>query len=159
MEKSKLSSVAIIGLLLINMATLGFLFLSGPKERNHPPMDRMRPKEMIVEKLHFDENQQKEFQKLIDWHKNEIRKNDEEIKASKIALYALLSKNELDTNAKDSLIHVINTHQKEIENVHFKHFEDIKKLCKPEQIDDFNNLSKELARMFAPNKPPRGRND
>ena len=42
--------------------------------------------------------------------------------------------------------------QKEIEKTHFQHFLEIKALCRPEQIEDFNLLSEELARIFA--KPP-----
>lgn len=159
MEKSKLLTITVIGLLLINIATLGFLFLNGPKHGNHPPMDRMRPKEMIAQKLHFDENQRGQFDKLIDWHKSEIRKHDNEIRMAKIELYELLSHQDVDLKSKDSLINVINNHQKEIENIHFKHFEDIKKLCHEDQMDDFNHLSEELARMFAPPKPPRERNE
>lgn len=159
MEKSKLLTITIIGLLLLNFATIGFLFLNSPNKEHHPPMDRMRPRDMIVQKLHFDESQKKEFEKLIEWHKDEIQKYDEEIRKSKIELYDLLLNNVIDIKEKDSLIAEIIRNQKEIEAVHFKHFEDIKKLCKENQKDDFNNLSKDLARIFGPNKPPRGRHD
>jgi len=64
----------------------------------------------------------------------------------------LLTNNQIDLKSKDSLITVINLNQKQIEETHFKHFEDIKKLCKPEQLDDFKEFSKELGRLFAPNK-------
>ena len=170
MEKSKLTLLLIIGLVILNLTTLGFIYFNSPSKRNHPPMDqrRMNPKEMIVTKLHFDENQKKEFEKLITWHHETIQKLDEESRNAKIALYSLLAEQNIDATKKDSLINVIATNQKAIEETHFKHFEDIKKLCKENQLEDFNNLSKELARIFAPNKQkrepreprePRERND
>jgi Spy/CpxP family protein refolding chaperone len=151
MEKSKLNSIAIIVLIVLNICTLGFIFFNSSK--NHrPPMDRMNPKDIIIKKLHLDESQQKDFTKLIEWHQSEIQKHDKEIVNAKKSLYGLLTNNEIDLKSKDSLITVINLNQKQIEETHFKHFEDIKKLCKPEQLDDFKEFSKELGRLFAPNK-------
>lgn len=152
MEKSKLKTIAIIGLVVLNLTTLGFIFFNAPKRGLHPPMDRMRPKDMIVRKLHFDENQKKEFEKLIEWHQAEIQKHDDKIRNAKIELYSLLVEKSIDTNKKEILIDVISQHQKEIEEAHFKHFEDIKKICTQNQIEEFNNLSKELPRVFGPNK-------
>lgn len=37
--------------------------------------------------------------------------------------------------------------------MHFKHFEDIKALCMKDQLDDYNSLTKQLARLFAPPPP------
>ena len=158
MGKSKLTLLLIIGLVILNLTTLGFIFFNSQNKRNHPPMEQMKgnPKEMIIEKLHFDDNQKKEFQKLIDWHKGAIQKHDKEIRNAKIELYSLLAEQNVDANAKDILTTVIATNQKAIEEAHFKHFEDIKKLCKANQLDDFTNLSKELARIFTPNKPQKG---
>jgi periplasmic protein CpxP/Spy len=43
----------------------------------------------------------------------------------------------------------------QIEAIHFQHFNDIKKLCKGEQIQAFNALTADLAMYFSkkPNKP------
>jgi hypothetical protein len=162
MERTKLLTITVVGLLLLNFATLGFLFLSGPKG-HRPPHDRPEgkpdPKEIIIERLHFDENQQKEYDKIIQWHKGEIKRLDGNLRLAKNELYAQLKLPQVDVKIKDSLIAVINTNQKQIEATHFKHFEDIKKLCHKEQIQDFNDLTEELSRIFAPNKPPRPRND
>jgi Spy/CpxP family protein refolding chaperone len=153
MEKAKLLTIAVIGLLLLNLATLGFLFLNGSKG-HHPPMDgpqgRQKPREIIIEKLHFDVNQQKEYDKIIKWHHGEIERLDKNIRQTKNELYSQLMQPEVDVKTKDSLITVLNSYQKQIEQTHFKHFEDIKKLCHPNQMEDFNDLTEELSRIFAP---------
>ena len=157
MEKTKLLTIAVIGLLVINLGTLGFLLLS---EKGHrPPKEgRPEPKEIIIEKLHFDEAQQKDYAKLIKWHRGEITKLDGNIREAKNELYSQLLQPETNLKAKDSLISVINLNQKQIEQTHFKHFEDIKKLCHKNQMDDFNDLTEELGRIFAP-KPHGPRHD
>ncbi|MES2411227.1 MAG: hypothetical protein V4535_07250 [Bacteroidota bacterium] len=156
MEKTKLLTITIIGLLLLNLGTLGFLFLTGSKvhQRSHEG-GRPEPKEIIIDKLHFDSHQQKEYAKLIKWHRGEITKLDDTIRGAKNELYNQLSQADVDEKIKDSLITVINTNQKQIEETHFKHFEDIKKLCSKEQMDDFDSLTEELSRIFS--LKPHGR--
>lgn len=150
MEKTKLLTFAVIGLLVINIGTLGFMLL-GPKGHKLPPGDdRPKPNEIIIEKLHLDDQQQKDYAKLIQWHRGEINKLDRNIRDAKNELYSQLSLTEMNVKAKDSLITVINSNQKQVEKTHFKHFEDIKKLCNKDQIEDFNALTEELSRIFAP---------
>lgn len=149
MEKTKLLTIAVIGLLLINFGALGFLLLNG-REHRPPHRGRPEPKYEIIEKLHFDATQQKEYDKLIEWHQANIGQADDEIREAKNELYSQLSKPAVDSKVKDSLINVINSNQKKIEEIHFKHFEDIKKLCHKGQLNDFNALSEELSKLFAP---------
>jgi hypothetical protein len=75
---------------------------------------------------------------------------DDSIRQTKNKLYSGLSENNINTKTKDSLIALLNAYQKQVEETHFKHFEDIKKLCKPEQQDDFKALTEELSKIFAP---------
>lgn len=160
MEKSKLLTLSVIGLLVINMATLGFLFLNGPRG-NRPPHDddRQKPREIIIDKLHFDDNQQKEYNQIIKVNQDEVRRLDNNIRQTKQTLYSQLSEPEVNSKTKDSLVACITLYQKQIEETHFKHFEEIKKLCHPDQLDDYNDLTYELARIFAPNRPPRREHD
>jgi|SRR6218665_988343 len=150
MEKTKLLTLSVIGLLLLNLGTLGFLFLNGQKEHRGPHEQGLRPKDIIIEKLHFDPAQQKEYEELIDWHQQEIRKYDDNIREVKNELYQQLSLQQTDSKIKDSLTSLLADYQKQIETAHFKHFEDIKKLCRPNQMQDFNSLTEELGRLFAP---------
>ncbi|WP_333876170.1 hypothetical protein [Flavobacterium sp.] len=157
MEKTKLLTISVIGLLLLNAGTLGFLLWSGPKEQR-PPHNRPTPREMIIEQLHLDVTQQKAYDKLIQWHRTTIDSLDERIRHTKNELYSGLGEAEIDEKAKDSLLTLLNGYQKQIETTHFQHFEAIKKLCKPEQLEDYNRLTMELSRIFAP-KPHRPPHD
>ena len=146
MDKIKVLSFAVILLLLLNFGTLGFLLLTGPKHDRRPP-HRM-PKEIIIDKLQLDAKQQTAYQKLIDWHRGTIDSLDHQIRVTKNKLYLQLTQKTVDIKTKDSLIAILANDQKKIEETHFKHFQDIKNLCKPEQLSLFDDLSEELSRIF-----------
>lgn len=163
MEKTKLLTITIIGLLLVNIATLGFLLTSGAKghktQHDSPPNERPEPKEIIIAKLHLDTNQQKEYEKLIEWHRGEIRNLETTIQEAKKTLYGELTQPEANVKTKDSLVSLLGNCQIQIEATHFKHFQDIKKICRQDQMGYFNDLTVELSKLFSRNKPPRPRHD
>ena len=156
MDKIKILTAAVLGLLILNMGTLGYLILSGSKSHGPHP-HREGPKKLIVEKLHFDKKQEIQYEVLIRGHRNTIDSIDQQIRQTKNRLYLQLIKTNVDTTTKDSLIAVIANEQKQIEQTHFKHFQDIKKLCNTEQLEDYYDLTEELSRIFG--KPPKPRND
>jgi protein CpxP len=162
MTKIKLLSIAVVGLLLVNAGILAFLVIKKPAE---PPMGGPGrpgpggegPKRIIIERLHFDAEQTAKYEKLITEHRKQINELDREIRTTKNNLYSTLSS--ASSLNKDSLETRLGEIQKQIESTHYNHFSDIKKLCKPDQLENFNDLTKELARFFAPGKnlppPPR----
>ena len=56
---------------------------------------------------------------------------------------------------KDSLIKQIAMVQMSIEVTHCKHFEAIKQLCQPTQMEAFNALLLEMSDLFSQGKKPR----
>lgn len=155
MDKIKILTFAFIALLLLNFGTLGFLLLTGPKQDGRPP--RHNPKEIIIDKLQLDASQKVAYQKAIEWHRSTIDSIDRQTRETKNRLYLQLLKTTVDVKTKDSLISVLANNQKQIEQTHFKHFQDIKNLCQPEQMDRFYDLTQELSRIFG--KPPKPRHD
>lgn len=148
MNKTKLLSVAVIALLVLNFGILGFLFLS----KKHEPNGRKMPREIVIEKLHFDENQIVEYEKIIEEHQKAIRNLDDSIRKTKNELYQLLNEEKINSAQKDSLYLQLANYQKQIETTHFNHFLEIKRLCKKEQLADYKNLTEELSKIFS-NKP------
>ncbi|MFT6749198.1 MAG: protein CpxP [Flavobacterium sp.] len=151
MNKTKLLSIAVIALLLLNFGILSFLFFS---KGNHP-RDKKMPREIIIEKLHFSKNQIFAYEKTIEIHQNTIRDLDNSIRETKNELYQLLNSDKIDSVQKNSLFIQLANYQREIETTHFNHFLDIKKICTKEQLADYNDLTKELGRIFGPNRKPK----
>lgn len=145
MNKTKLLSIAVIALLVLNFGILGFLFLS----KGHEPNGRKMPREIIIERLHFDKNQIVEYEKIIKEHRKAIRNLDDSIRNTKNELYQLLNEEKINSVEKDSLYLKLANYQKQIEITHFNHFLEIKSLCKKEQLDDFKNLTEKLSKIFS----------
>lgn len=154
MDKIKLLTYSVIALLLLNLATIGFLALSGTfgeaKNRNRP-----QPRQIIIEKLHLDEGQQQEYEQLIDWHRSQINRLDEQIRMTKNKLYRQLLLLKSDNLTEAQLIDSISIYQKQIEIIHFKHFMGIKKICRKEQLEAFYSLTEELSKLFSSAPKPR----
>lgn len=152
MNKTKVLVFAVIVLVALNFGILGFLFLS---KNNDGPRGRKMPREIVIEKLHFDENQITEYDKTIKLHQETIRSIDDSIRNTRNELYKLLNSETIDSSKRDSLYLKFAGFQKQIETTHFNHFVEIKKLCKKEQLTDFNNLTEELSKIFNNRRKPK----
>lgn len=156
MSKTKLLTILVIILLIINIITLSFFFIKAP--RNHHPRD-FRPKgpsEVIIDRLHFDKNQIAQFNNLIEAHQLKIISFDEKINNVKIELYFQLSKPE-NKYLTDSLLTILAATQKQIEEAHLQHFKEVKNLCRPNQIEDYNKLTNDLGDLFNPKRRDKER--
>lgn len=139
----------LIGLLIVsNLATLFFVMQKG----KHKSFGE-GPKKVIIEKLAFDEKQIIAYEKLIDQHRIDIHANDQKIIQLKKELYGLLLKR-YSKQETDSLTNEIGRTQQEIERIHFNHFKDIKAICTPEQMPNFDLLIGELDILFNKNIHP-----
>lgn len=141
MNKIKLLTFLVGALLLLNFGILTFLFLSGPNGRKH------EPREIVIHELHFDKAQISDYDKLISVHKEKIKNLNDAIKKCKNELYSKL-KTAQNKSVTDSLLLKIEQFQSKIERIHYSHFLDIKKLCKPNQLEDYNELTTKLSEMF-----------
>jgi periplasmic protein CpxP/Spy len=162
MSKIKLLSIAVIGLLAVNIAVVGFLLLRKPMHPEGIPQAEKKegPKQIIIDKLHFSKEQVVAYEAIIVEHREAVIGLKDSISDTKNNLYQSLK---TETFAgKDSLINLLSDLQKRIELVHYNHFTQIKKLCKPEQMRDFDKLTNELAIYFTTEKkgtpPPPPRN-
>ena len=149
MNRSKFYIGAIVVLLLSNFVLISFI-LSRKGNRGH------EPKEKVVEILHLDVNQQKDYEELIKAHQASMRAKRDAMFGLKNELYSQLSKPMQDQQT-DSLMTAISILQKEVEMINYAHFSDIRALCRPYQLDDFNTFAQELAQIFKSEKhgPPR----
>jgi hypothetical protein len=147
MDKIKLLTYSVIGLLLLNVGIICFLFFSRPNR--NPEGNQRRHKEFISEKLHFDANQNEKYESIIPIYKDKIDSLDAINRKLKSELYSQLKLQVVNSAIKDSIISLFLANQKQIEQLHFKHFLDIKNICKASQLEDFNALSQELGKMFS----------
>ena len=153
MQKTTLISAVAVGLLVSNLALVAHVLRSDnrPPHPPHPSQQPAGPRNLIIERLHFDAQQVAAYQQLIDRHRAAVLAGDERILQLKKELYTSLSA-PADSIRTDSLAAAIANEQRHMEQVHYHHFAEIKKLCHPDQLTYFNELAPELAQLFGP--PP-----
>lgn len=151
MKKTKLLTIAVLVLVMINLVTLSF-FIS--KEPGDGPGRKAMPREIIIEKLRFDVGQITKYDQLIEVHRDSVRLLDRKIKDNKNTLYNQLAQ-PYNQKSTEALFLQLATSQATIEKLHYNHFLAIKSLCKPDQLDDYDNLTNELAKIFNPKHPPQ----
>ena len=140
MNKSRFLSIIIIGLLISNGILL-FMFFNGPKINKEP-------KSIIIDKLNFDKEQIKQYDVYIQQHRKAINENETTLKILRSNLFTHL-KYKQETAKIDSLIGLIARQQGVVEQINYKHFIEIKNLCKPLQEKDFNELTNEIVSLFS----------
>jgi len=149
MTKTRLLTIAVIGLLLLNLSILAsFLFSPGPRVRHISPVDRHEPKWLVIERLQLDEAQQRAYQVLIDAHRREHHALNDRCRDLKRMLYALLKQDTVDSTRADSLIAQVAETQRVLEQVNFRHFQQLRRICRPDQLSAFDALADELADIF-----------
>ena len=140
MSKSKFFKLIILGLLISN-AIVVFMLINGRDKKNEP-------KNIIIEKLHFDKEQIKNYESYIQQHRKAINENEMTMNKLRSELYEQL-KHQQDTSKVDSIFSIIANQQIIAENINYNHFLEIKKLCKPSQKEDFDELTTEIAKLFS----------
>ena len=151
MSRPRFYQFIIAGLLVSNIILLCFLFF-GKKKHGHTNGKNLRPKNIIIDRLGFSQDQIKEYEKLIKSHKAGVSNNAAQIAVLKNKLYGILSNNQIDSVQVDSLQEALSKAKANIEQLHFTHFMDIKKLCSAKQRPKFNELTEDLGKLFAPGR-------
>lgn len=148
MNRTRFYQVVIV-LLLVSNLLLVFFCVWPARRHGH---DADSPRDIIIRKLDMDKEQVRLYDRLIQKHRSEIAERDRQMMDCKNTLYALLPM-DAQPATTDSLTTAIAAIQKDIEQIHFEHFLQIKALCRPEQLPAYEELSHEIAAIFNHPKP------
>jgi hypothetical protein len=155
MSKERLLTLLVGVLAVLNVATVTMLLMGGHRPPGPPPPPGPQgsggPKGVIIERLHFDADQIKAYDVLIDEHRSQIRDKDEAMMAARNQLYANL--HSVGSKAPDTLLANIAGLQRDVDSINYDHFGRVRALCHPDQLADFDALATDLADYFR----PRGR--
>ena len=150
----------VIVLLVLNLIVVSaFWILGGGHRQGNGGRDGQGggPRNEIIERLHFDAAQVTEYDLLIVKHRKLVGEKEKEIQGLRTSLFMGVSDG-IDLKLKDSWIRQIGVLHADIQQIHYSHFLDIRRICKPEQQKDFALLTKDLANMFR-GRGPKGRPD
>ncbi len=138
-------------MIALNILVLCVLLLKPFTSPEHP---RGRPTEegpakFIIEKLKFTPQQEADFTMLKLQHQSAIRKLRKEGRSLRESFFEGLKQDSVLAE-KEIIAQRIAENQKQIELVTYNHFQEVKKLCTPEQKLIFNKIIQEVLQQMAP---------
>lgn len=104
------------------------------------------PKKIISSRLHFSEEQNKNYELLIEKHRKDIRIMDSLILLTKKEYYNCIVIK--DSLTKELALKKLGDLQMEIETINYNHFVEIQKICQPNQLHYFDTLVNDLHILF-----------
>src|ERR1051325_8749375 len=150
MKKEKFLLISAIVLFILNLATLGVIFFGmhhgrdvGMHPPGAPPPDG--PKDFIIDKLGFNDDQKKQFEELKKDHHKKADSLMETSRKMHDDFFALLKTDPVNRSAVDSLSNMLSANQKQLDKLTFEHFEKLKAICNDEQKKKFNGIIEELS--------------
>ena len=138
MNKQKKYIIIIIGVLVLINLTFILLFFNQNKVPHHKG-----PRNMIIEALHFDDEQIEQYDLLITDHKHLMRKGKRELHSLRKS-YFLATIDSASLLLSNSYMH--------IESLNKNHVNDIMELCNSSQKKEFIILIKEKSLFFGRKK-------
>lgn len=133
MKNTKILSIAVVLLLITNIALVAFMLMGSKKPDKNPPPDRTKPSREMVEELGMTEQQQAEFTKLKEEHFKNVKPYFDSVKAAKSAFYNLVK----DPAISDSLINAFSNRvcekQAELDKMTLNHFRQVRNIFTTEQ--------------------------
>lgn len=150
----------VIVLLVLNLIVVSaFWILGGGHKQGNGGRDGQGagPRNEIIDRLHFDAAQVTQYDSLIVTHRKMVGEKESEIQGLRTSLFVGVAEG-ISKGRKDTLVNQIGVLHADIQQIHFAHFLDIQKICKPEQQGDFALLTKDLSKMFR-GRAPKGNAD
>ena len=123
--------IIIIGILILINLTLMWLFFN-----QNNSSKKCGPRDMIIEALHFDDEQIREYDLLIKDHRILMFKGKSELYNFRKSYFL---------NDSDSALSLLSNSYSNLENINKNHINDIMEICNSSQKEDFRIVIKENA--------------
>jgi Spy/CpxP family protein refolding chaperone len=142
---------------LTNIATLSIYWFNNNKPPHnggpgdHDPANReKRMGQFMVDQLKFDSNQEATYWQLRDSMVTIQRPVMDSIRSAKKRFFDLLNQ----SNATDSMLTARSNDiahlQKKLDSVTFRHFQKVRAVCRPDQLEKFDTVIKEIVNRMTP---------
>ena len=145
MSESRFLKSVIIGLLLLNAGTLGYLFMQGRHpggDRPGPPGPGGRIAHFLRDQLQLTDAQEAQFRNMREEHHEEMRRIHRRVQDAHQQLYGLLHDGyqPADSLAAIPFIDTLTNAGRSVEWLRFSHFRNLRDICTPEQQQKFDRV-------------------
>ncbi len=153
MEKTKLLTIAVVGLLLLNFGLLAFMWQARPPKGGgrgggDAKQAQSRALDFLMDELKFDPTQRAACRALLVQQRRDMDSLQNVNRQNRNTLY-----DNLKTGDSSAAI-AIGDVQRQVELAAFSYFRHIRALCREDQKAHFDTVIYDAMRMMAPLKPP-----
>jgi Spy/CpxP family protein refolding chaperone len=153
MNSDKFYKIVIIFLMVLNVGTLGFLWLNGKQREGRFPPSPREADRMMTDRMKFDEKQLDQFEDLKHEHHEQMIQLHEQAKELHVALFGLLKEKVIDTVKRNNLIQLLQQNSRQKEIVTFDHFRKLRAILRPDQTQYFDGFMEEFSRRIMSPRP------
>jgi hypothetical protein len=150
MEKTRFLTLVIVVLVVVNVVTLGFMFFRGsggfPLPGGHPPVASF-----LIHELKLDKKQVKAYSKMHQDHHRNKNAYQRQLAIAREVFFRGLSTGDTSNIAGVTAV------QRQMEWNTFRHFRELRALCRPDQQQRFDKVIQEALRRMSRSdgiKPP-----
>ena len=149
-EKPRVLVIMIGALVLLNLATLGFLWFRKPPM---PPGHRGEAAaEYLIAEVGLTPDQAADYKLLIQEHQANMRSINDSVRYHKILLFNNININDSTVTSMEAS--AVARLQAQLELNTFNHFVKVRALCSPVQALKFDKVIGDVLQMMAPPGPP-----
>ena len=148
MKTNRILTIAVILLLLVNVAMLVFML----KGRGHHDMKKQGggPFDMMVKELNMTEQQQTEFKKLKDEHFTAIKPVFDSVRTLKKSLFGLVKEENLNDSLVNKYSGLISEQQAIADKLTINHFRKVRALFSGDQQKKFEDFVQKMMQRRGP---------
>jgi Spy/CpxP family protein refolding chaperone len=156
MKRETLLTFAVAVLFLLNVGTIGFLYMNHVV-RHIPPHHRPPIDDLIIDGLELTDVQQDKFEELKHNHRTQMIALDKEYDAAVKQYFNLLKSDTIEMVSRDSFELRIGSIQIQRAKVTLAHFAELKSICTEAQKKKFDSIIPKLVQIMVPPRHPAGR--
>lgn len=149
-NKFRILWVAIVALVVLNIGMMAwFTFFA---HRPGPPQ-----RLFLEQELSFDDKQKESYRLMREEHFMKARSIKEHVKMMKEAFFKAMADSSIADEELRKKALAISSEASELDLLTFKHFQQVRQMCTPEQKEKFDEIIEEVLRSMDRQGPPPGR--
>jgi periplasmic protein CpxP/Spy len=152
----------LVGILLVtNVVVLGFFLKKNEQPDKGQRAQRGGDRSAIMraylkDSVGFNEQQLAQFDQIRQQHRETMKPLFEEMKQAKLSFYNLLKQSGAADSASLAAAETMAQKQKAVDLAFFRHFQEIRSLCTPQQQPAYDSLVQQIVRRMIGGQPRKG---
>jgi hypothetical protein len=150
--------LVLVGILLVtNIITLAVLWSTKKSGKDNAQQQRPRMGQFIVDQMKFDSVQEKAYWIMRDSMVNNQRPVWDSIRAARKRFYDLVNQQVTNDSLLLARAEEITEYQQKLDLITLHHFQNVRTLCRPDQVQKFDTVIQEIVNRMTPQRRPNNK--